>query len=294
MTFHCNYDTLVIYLLRSEVYRCRPEISFEESEATTLESVTGSHWPGRRNSDVEDLNVQDQNLTAVPNNIDEFFPNLKSLSIWHSNLMTITADDLKFPSLLMIGIWNNPLLSLDGNLFASTPNLFWIDFSSNQIEHVGQDLLKNLNALIYANFINNPCISHLATSRDDVLRLNDQLPEACPAAENATVINYEDLLEETGNPVTETASEPDPTCSERVGFLEGELTRLEEEIVQLNDQIFQESRTNGSFSQKQCWSSAFLSCLSTFLNAVLNFKISIASPPKTEMVTSVDSECKKN
>lgn len=71
-------------------------------------------------------------------------------------------------------------MTLDGDLFQHTPKLQEIDFSLNELEHVGHNLLAGLASLTVVDFSANPCISEEAETPEGIQELNLQLPIKCP------------------------------------------------------------------------------------------------------------------
>lgn len=98
-------------------------------------------------------------------------------------LKSISAADLEqFPNLVFLEVSGSPLTSLDGDLFKYNPNMRYIYLYQNQIQHVGLDLVKNLNNLQALYMHGNPC-THEDTytfDRKGTLKLNDELPLMCP------------------------------------------------------------------------------------------------------------------
>lgn len=138
--------------------------------------------PGMNNDDVENLNIYEQNLTFVPKNIDKFFKNLKLLGWYNSNLMQLSAVDLRpFPQLLVMIIRFNDLPSIDGDLLKYNTKLRFVSFMGNRVQHIGRDLVANLKDLEWLEFLLNTCIHRQATTRSEVISLSALLPVLCPA-----------------------------------------------------------------------------------------------------------------
>lgn len=167
-------------------------------------NITGNHLKGKSDKDVESLDLVFQFLPQLPDGIEIFFPNLKIIQIYQSNLESISKDVLKFPNLLILYLGHNNLVTLDGDLFEFTPSLEEIWFDSNFPQHVGHDLFSNLDLLREAFFRSNPCIDRFAVTRQEVLNLNIELPISCPPAETTTIIDP-----------TSTSTTPDGTTTEQ-------------------------------------------------------------------------------
>lgn len=162
-------------------YSCLATPISTEDDSSLIQ-VTGAHLGENNNTDVEVLGVVDIDiLRRIPRNIEMFFDNLIIMHWETKALEFINADDLKpFPNLKVFAIFDSMILSLDGDLFKHTPKLQIIFFTFNRIQHVGHDLLTDLNDLTEAYFESNPCISESAQTLEAVQQLNIQLPISCP------------------------------------------------------------------------------------------------------------------
>lgn len=154
---------------------------YHVGSSSSLDKVTGVHLPGKNNDDVETLNIYEQNLTFVPKNIDKFFKNLKLLAWFNSNLVQLSAVDLRpFPQLLVLSIRFNNLPSLDADLLKYNLKLRFVSFMSNRIRNVGRDLVTHLEELEWLDFALNTCTNRQARTRSEVISLSKLLPELCP------------------------------------------------------------------------------------------------------------------
>lgn len=210
------------------IYTCEVKVIDSTSDLV----IVGEHNDGKGNSDLEGLNIWNQNLEKIPQGVDNFFTNVKALQVYSSKLQTITSENLEqFPKLEVISIRKNGIISLDGNLFENTPNLRFIDFSENLIQHIGRDLLKNLNNLSDVRFIANPCINEVA-GREEILYMNENMPLLCPAAKTTTI-----LVPTT----TEASTECPASCVEQFEVLENKFSDVvaayEARIVELEKQM---------------------------------------------------------
>jgi hypothetical protein len=159
-----------------DLYVCHATVINDDS---TLQ-IRGTHATGKSNADVEGLNYESQPLTEIPEELKNFYPNLKALIINHSNVSRVSAKNLQFPKLQLLSIYYNKLTSLDGNLFVNNPKLIFISLDGNQIKHVGHDLLTDLNNLNLVFLFNNPCVNQEAITHEAIQSINRQLPKICP------------------------------------------------------------------------------------------------------------------
>lgn len=219
----CDF-TETAWVVVGTIYTCEAQVSGSSENL----SITGNHLTEKSNSDLAGLNIWRQDLPDIPKGIDKFFPNVKAVQVHTSGLKTINSKDLQqFPMLEVLSIYSNFVVSLDGNLFDSTRGLQFISFSENALQHVGRDLLKNLDNLKAANFLENPCVDIYASSSAEISELNDKLPLICPAEETTTV-----LVPTKECPVT---------CIEHFGVIEENFSKVvasfEERIVELEKQM---------------------------------------------------------
>lgn len=162
-----------------KLYSCEATVVSSEDLYELLE-VTGEHDSEFTDFDVESLYLRNQNLDHIPSGIEKFFPNLKAIEWHNSNLVEISADDLKpFPELLLFSANTNKVKSLDGDLFKHTANIQSIDFFNNSISYVGDGIFANLNELAFAQFEGNPCVDYCARNFEEIMELNEILPSKC-------------------------------------------------------------------------------------------------------------------
>lgn len=214
--FDCyfEYDTLDFV---GSVYSCW--VTVTSLGSTTLENVTGIHqwYPSNTNDDVEFLNIRNQNLPFVPQGIVIFFKNLRAIQISDTRMISISAQDLQpFPELEYLFLSGHNLTSLDGDLFSCTPLLKFIFLALNQIQHIGHDLVTNLDNLENLDLQANICINKVARNRTDVVELAPQLSLLCPPLDEVTTVAT----------TTELPIEQCP-CDDEIGELRKEIDQIQ-------------------------------------------------------------------
>lgn len=230
--FTCVYSEITLAVI-GNVYMCQAEVNIT-SESRRLEKVEGNHLSKMKNSDVEFLAVYGQDLPFIPEKIDSFFKNLKGLEWRDSNLASISYKDLdQFGSSLLVFLAPlNKLVTIDGDLFKKTKKLLWISFNGNEIQHVGKDLVKDVKNLEHLYFYSNPCVDDAATNKNDVSRLNDELPIVCPA-DGTTTISASTLTSTTISTTTGSSQADCPSaCSMRIDSSEEGISRLNYQIIE--------------------------------------------------------------
>lgn len=155
----------------SDRYGCEALVTSHENEKT-FDEVVGTHIEESDNKVVEIFSVaSDRTLKRIPKKIHKFFPNLLGLRWLDGVLETITAKDLKpFAKLAVLVLSQNHLVSLDSGVFQNTPLLQEIYLRDNSLEHLGQDILTNLNKLTCVRFKRNICIDYDACTGSSLLQ----------------------------------------------------------------------------------------------------------------------------
>lgn len=181
LIFHCNYQNTTWSYSVGSVYTC-DGIVINYDNSSTVTEIQGRHYPEKSDADVKGFFVNfDQVVHRIPKGIELFFPNLLALQWYYGNLTTLAAVDLQpFPSLKHAFFGWNKIMSIDGDLFRSTPNISEIYLNNNRIQNVGFNLLTSLNELRFVDFRVNTCTSSFAETSEAIHQLNTQLPLSCP------------------------------------------------------------------------------------------------------------------
>lgn len=114
VAFNCRFyhETWVVV---GNVYTCATNSISRGSEHIWR---LGTHLAGKVDIDVRFLVTYNQNLDFVPKKIDSFFPNLQV----SCEFFSLSADDLKqFPNLIVFDVEGNKLVSVESDVFKSTP-----------------------------------------------------------------------------------------------------------------------------------------------------------------------------
>lgn len=253
------------------VYHCNPQVS--STQDRTLTEVRGNHLSGRTNSDVEYLLIYNQNLNYVPDHIQAFFPNLRGVEWFNSNLLEVSASDLRqFPNILIFSAFVNKLITIESDLFEFTPHLQWISFYNNLIQHVGYDLLSNLTDLQTISFETNPCINEYAVGSPAIMELNQRLPLLCPPIEATSATPQTTTSTSTSTTTTTststttflptttsisattTSEEPDGYCAigcvDRIETSESQILLLQSQVALQNEVIAQLERANENYESR--------------------------------------------
>ncbi|KAG5668291.1 hypothetical protein PVAND_016238 [Polypedilum vanderplanki] len=167
------------------VYQCFTT-NILASSSIYVTSITGKHLDQKNNSDVASLSIEGNwSLPFFPRNYSNFFPNIKSIRIYHSAIETLYGDELnEFPQLVHLDIKYSYLKTISSRLFEKTPNMVDIWFGNSIIEKVGHDLFTPLDVtqLKALGFEEHQCINQGITNGSTIaiISLINELKEKCP------------------------------------------------------------------------------------------------------------------
>lgn len=228
----CNFGN-VAWVMIGFQYGCIATVEGQRN-VPNVEEVNGVHGAGKSDSNVKVLTVIDDQLSRIPDGIDNFFAYLIGLQWFRGNLMTIYADDLRpFPDLQVIRLENNKLFALDSDLFRYTPKLQFIGLGNNLLQHIGLNMLTDLNNLAGVYFQKNPCIETNAGTPDAIQELKRHLPQRCPP------LALTDPPTTTISTTTQDSGECSYGCVTKIVSLEREMLSLidglRREVVELTE-----------------------------------------------------------
>jgi hypothetical protein len=185
VSFECKFENEILYYVGT-IYDCSADELFWNLNEPQINLINGTHESGKSNRDVKGLSIEPQNknhyLVDFPQNIHNYFPNLKAILIWYSKISKISSNDLQhFPDLEYFGFHYSKIISIPGDLFKFNKKLKFVFFYGNQeLTHVGNGLLEDLKDLKYAGFRQNKCIDMIAVTPEEIEELNEKLIEKCP------------------------------------------------------------------------------------------------------------------
>lgn len=138
----CNYVYSKIVTWTS--YECIGSIVTTNSD-NTISSVSGAHWDGLTNDDVEKLSFKGEKLNAMPTNVGKWFPNLRRYAVGGINGLA-SFEQIDF----------NTLIQLKYFFAADLP----------QITTIPEDTFLPLTELVELHFIS---LSNLEGLHNDLL-----------------------------------------------------------------------------------------------------------------------------
>jgi hypothetical protein len=184
----CNYKFTVAPSVGT-FYTCDViATSLNDNFYTDVRSVLGTHLNGYTSNDVQYVAFNGINALkyitpqTTPQGLQNFFPNLQGLSFENYPLTKLRGNELeKYNKLKFFLVSNTNLDFIDGNLFASTPNMGAVFLNNNKIAKVGKGLLSNLKNLLVVDFYSNVCINKNAsfTSTGSISSLISELEIKC-------------------------------------------------------------------------------------------------------------------
>jgi hypothetical protein len=119
------------------------------------------------NKDVIGLWIdQQRSVDFIPQNLMNFFPNMKLLTISSCGLKTVSSTEMRQfgLNLEVLGFYENFIEEIASNLFQFNPNLRWIAFRGNKVRNVGFGVFRSTPNLVALEFENNVCISRSVVS----------------------------------------------------------------------------------------------------------------------------------
>lgn len=198
-----------------------------------LVGVKGDHLPGKNNLHVEAFDLQNQDLRQIPSEVGIFFPYLRILQWFNSNLWSLSATDLQqFPNLILLIVSKNKITTLDSDVFRFTPRLISINFENNLLFHVGENMLGNLRYLTKAYFRSNPCYNDFEVTANGIKQLNTKLPIACPPLPEESSTFSPTTVSLASSEAPEVCS---AECLEVINLLEVRLVAVEKFIRELGE-----------------------------------------------------------
>lgn len=164
---------------------------------------------------VKGLWIDRQTVHYIPKFAASFAQRLELLRIGASHLKSINQKDLhQFPNLRYLEVYSNDFVTLDDDLFGSTPKLEFINFNDNKLKSVGHYILQPISLLKSAHFYGG-CITMSATTPAQIADFKTKLMTSCEKPETIIITTENNPLEK----------------------LEKENSELTKENLQLKDKI---------------------------------------------------------
>lgn len=182
----CEFKTMES---NENFYACDVKDPRVDSSRTIVTSIKGDHLDGRKNSDVNSFRVYHSSLLrAIPQGLENFFPNLTMISVVKTRLSSITQSTLKpLTELTVLDLTMNKIRVLESGLFKFNTKLTDVYFGNNPLNAIAGDILEPLVSLKVADFSNNLCIN--MANFDDRHSLEDIRKEIVAKCQNEAKVS---------------------------------------------------------------------------------------------------------
>lgn len=106
--------------------------------------------------EIEGLVIKQATVRFFPNDITSKLPNLKSILLETSGMLTIDKNDLKElgSSLEYLALGANSITSIDADLFEYNSNLITVSLRGNPIRHIEPEFFANLRNMENVQWVN--------------------------------------------------------------------------------------------------------------------------------------------
>lgn len=175
----CNYG-IVTWSFIKDHYQCQvAELRVETSDAI-VESVDGQHLPGKTVDDVKSIQIDNQVCMFMPQRFDSFFKNIEGIQINAANLTALTQADLRpFPNLKQLILRDNEIMELSADLFEFNKKLTFLDFTNNNLNLIPENIFSPLEKLESINLIDNVCITKSGYGTAGIKEVVQEIAASC-------------------------------------------------------------------------------------------------------------------
>lgn len=179
--FNCTY----VELKWGSNFSCKAEnfeITSKDNRDLSMSSGTDSEV-----HKVELFNVFNQIVHFFPRKLEEIFPHLNAIRIFHCELQEIKSEDLKpfGKNLKKLFLGRNEIKILESDLFVHSPKLESFGVRENQILTVEDGTFKNVPELMMLDMGNNPCFSGYFFGVQNVRNGVLEVEESCKKLEES-------------------------------------------------------------------------------------------------------------
>ncbi|CAH1727520.1 unnamed protein product [Chironomus riparius] len=166
---NCDYSEHYNEKLNKHLYQCKGELLQLNENDTIIKSVTK---PSNRQSSmsyVVELIIENQNLIRFPSDAENFFEELKFITVKNASIKNISNEILKaFPSLVELDLSINQISVIPKDLFIYNENLQFIYFAENRINFLSPESFDGLKSLKVIDFMKNTGINEIASTPDEI------------------------------------------------------------------------------------------------------------------------------
>ena len=112
------------------------------------------HLPGKSQTDVEAVHIEDQYVKYLPKRMEALFVNMITYRVENSRLEVLGNFNFD-KKLKYLHLDNNMIKEVPKDIFRETVDIEWISMNENQIETLDQDLFRNMQRLRVVAFGGN-------------------------------------------------------------------------------------------------------------------------------------------
>jgi Leucine-rich repeat (LRR) protein len=231
----------------SSIYICSV-FNYTDESNQALTQVRGNTESSKTYADVKGiyLNLEGKNLTFIPKGLENFFPNLSGIFIYHGNITNLNGDELKeYKNLEWFAIEFNPIKKVPRNLFANKSRLKTIFLDNNEITQIEAGMFDGLNNLEKVYLSHNLCINIDAESPSDIEKLKSSLMQSCANVEATTgsspILRFETLTESSSDIIFQTGKAFDLSVSE-TSRIERKFPTCDDLVLEKLEKLSQENQ----------------------------------------------------
>lgn len=185
----------------AHLYTCTAKVIFV-GDRQIVSDVSHNHAAGRNSSDVQAVIIRNKDMKFIPRDLYKFFPNLRSIDMFNSDVAEATREDFKNLSMLTeINLRGNNIRTLQSDVFVENLELQSLNFISNPMRHIDHKVFDPLLKLTSLHFEFAPCLSQgFANNRANVELLIFRLFISCPPTfemTEARILNGTELRTKT-------------------------------------------------------------------------------------------------
>lgn len=125
-----------------------------DGPAYNVVSAEVTHLPGKDQSDVQGIYIEDQIARYLPARIEYIYWNMTSYRVVNSQLEFLGNFNF-YKKLKSLNLNNNLIREVPKKIFSETIDMEWLSMDDNRIEHLADDLFENMSKLRVVSFSGN-------------------------------------------------------------------------------------------------------------------------------------------
>lgn len=162
LQINCQYQDSENFKTIGSVYECNVT-NLADLVFPIVVLASGNTEVGKSLMEIKLVTFENfKNLTYIPKQISNVFPNFKALKISNSGIETLYgADFIEYSELIWLSLTSNKISRVPDDFLRFLPNILYLDLSSNSIKEIGFYVLNQVkyDQIQYIGFNNNTCIN---------------------------------------------------------------------------------------------------------------------------------------